>query len=374
MKPKMMRKILLLEPYFTGSHASWALGFQRSSRHQVDILSLKGQFWKWRMHGGAVTLARQFNESDNTPDLIIATDMLDLTIFLALTRQRTSGIPVALYFHENQLAYPWSPEDRDIAQKRDQHYGFINYASSLAADAIYFNSAFNRDSFIRGLRPFLKHFPDYNELATIEDIASKSSVLPLGLDLARFDIAKQCKADGPPIILWNHRWEFDKNPSDFFKAINVLDDEGLGFRLVLLGENFRKVPAEFLAAKDRYGDRILHYGYAESQEEYAHWLWRSHILPVVSHHDFFGISVVEAVYCGCLPLLPKRLAYLEIVPKDLHATFFYTDFDDLLQRLREHVLNYDGRKVSPLQEEVDNYRWEKMSLVYDETMETILKS
>ena len=52
--------IVILEPYFTGSHASWANEYKAYSRHQVTILSLKGQYWKWRMHGGAVTLADKF--------------------------------------------------------------------------------------------------------------------------------------------------------------------------------------------------------------------------------------------------------------------------------------------------------------------------
>ena len=51
-------KILILEPYFTGSHKQWALGYKKYSKHEVNILSMKGQFWKWRMHGGAVTLAK----------------------------------------------------------------------------------------------------------------------------------------------------------------------------------------------------------------------------------------------------------------------------------------------------------------------------
>ncbi|MDX1521413.1 MAG: DUF3524 domain-containing protein, partial [Anaerolineae bacterium] len=134
-------KILLIEPYYTGSHAAWTDGYAKYSQHQVDILSLPGRFWKWRMHGGAVTLARKFLASTLRPDLILATDMLDLTTFLALTRERTSGIPTAIYFHENQLTYPWSPTDRDIPLNRDKHYGFINYTSALAADAVLFNSA-----------------------------------------------------------------------------------------------------------------------------------------------------------------------------------------------------------------------------------------
>jgi hypothetical protein len=148
-------RILLVEPYYTGSHASWAKGYAQHSQHQIDILSLRGRFWKWRMHGGAVTLAREFLASGLTPDLILVTDMLDLTTFLALTRQRVADIPTVIYFHENQLSYPWSPTDRDIAQKRDKHYGFINYVSALAADVVLFNSRYHQESFLATLSKLL---------------------------------------------------------------------------------------------------------------------------------------------------------------------------------------------------------------------------
>ena len=90
-------KILIIEPYFTGSHKQWAEGYKRHSSHEIKILSLKGQFWKWRMHGGAITLAKMFDAMDWLPDLILATDMLDLNTFLSLTRDKSNGIPTALY-------------------------------------------------------------------------------------------------------------------------------------------------------------------------------------------------------------------------------------------------------------------------------------
>ncbi|MFA6687806.1 MAG: DUF3524 domain-containing protein, partial [Desulfuromonas sp.] len=52
--------IALLEPFMTGSHAAWAQGYAAHSQHKVEIFNLEGKHWKWRMHGGAVTLARQF--------------------------------------------------------------------------------------------------------------------------------------------------------------------------------------------------------------------------------------------------------------------------------------------------------------------------
>ena len=58
-------KILYLEPYYTGSHQQWIESYKKHSAHAVDILKLPGNKWKWRMHGGAITLAKMFNEYIN---------------------------------------------------------------------------------------------------------------------------------------------------------------------------------------------------------------------------------------------------------------------------------------------------------------------
>ncbi len=363
--------ILIIEPYFTGSHAAWARGYQKYSSHHVEILSLKGQFWKWRMHGGAVTLARRFSSQNTEPDLILATDMLDVTTFLALTRDRTHNTPVALYFHENQLAYPWSPDDRDVSQNRDKHYGFINYSSALAADRVFFNSAYNRNTFLTLLEPLLKHFPDYNELESLAKIREKSSVLPLGLDLSRFDKYRVEQVNEPPILLWNHRWEHDKNPADFFRAANRLEKSGVDFRLAILGENFRNSPKEFDRALKRHKDRIVQWGFVKKFSEYAQWLWRADIVPVTSVHDFFGISVAEAIYCGCVPLLPNRLAYPELVPPG-ESNCFYENFDEFVKKLEFLITNRGEVKL--LSEAVEQFKWENMAPVYDATFESMIRA
>lgn len=257
--------ILIVEPYYTGSHATWAEGYKKNSSHNVEILSLPGRYWKWRMHGGAVTLAGDFMARGLRPDLILATDMLDLTTFLALTRPLSDGIPTAIYFHENQLTYPWAPDDRDRAKGRDGHYGFINFASALAADRVFFNSAFHRDSFLEALLRYLKAFPDFNCSSCVEEIRKKSAVLYVGLDFTALDEAT-AGADiktpqGPPLILWNHRWEHDKNPEEFFRALYILMDRGYDFEAVILGENFKKRPLVFDEARTRLGSRALHFGF-----------------------------------------------------------------------------------------------------------------
>mgnify|MGYP000456988033 CR=1 FL=1 len=37
---------------------------------------------------------------------------------------------------ENQITYPWSPQDEDVKYQRNNQYGFINYTSALAADQV----------------------------------------------------------------------------------------------------------------------------------------------------------------------------------------------------------------------------------------------
>jgi glycosyltransferase involved in cell wall biosynthesis len=376
-------QILLLEPYYTGSHAAWADGYAAHSRHQVTVLGLPGRFWKWRMHGGAVTLARQFMEMDAemdvAPDLLLATDMLDLTTFLALTRARTHHVPTALYFHENQLSYPWSPGDRDARQGRDVHYGFINYASALTADALFFNSAYHLDGFFDELPRLLKHFPDYNELDSLTTLRARSQVLPLGLDLRRFDEQRsaaggQRLAVDQPLILWNHRWEYDKNPEEFFRALFVLAERGLDFGLVILGESFRQQPGEFLEAQRRLGERVRHAGYAPDFSDYARWLWRADLLPVTSRHDFFGSSVVEAIYCGCFPFLPRRLSYPELIPPEYHDLCFYRDFDDLVDRLASAIEHGAPLQPAVLQNAAARFDWHALAPLYDERLEAVAEN
>lgn len=357
--------ILLLEPFGGGSHLKWAEGYRVASRHQVTLMTLPGRHWKWRMHGAAITLARRAVqiEEDLGPDLILATDMLDLATFLGITGTRFADIPVALYFHENQLAYPWSPEDADVQLQRDRHYAFLNYTSALAADRIYFNSPYNRDSFLGGLPAFLKAFPDHRNMETVAELEARQQVLPLGMNLRHLEAGKPRPTTGDgPVLLWNHRWEYDKGPDEFFQALYQLQAEGMAFQLIVLGEAFSRSPGVFAEARERLADRILHWGYAESAAEYADWLATADVLPVTSRQDFFGGSVVEAMYAGCVPLLPHRLAYPMHIPTPYQPDLLYTG--DLLPALRK--LLTDGIPDLPTQNWVAGYDWNALATVYDE--------
>ncbi len=322
------------------------------------------------MHGGAVTLAQKFLAASTLPDLLIVTDMLDLTTFLALTRHKTAHLPVVVYFHENQICYPWSPKDRDILQKRDHHYGFINYSSALAADLVVFNSIYHQTAFFDELPRFLRQFPEPQELSSVATIQAKSHVLHLGLDLQKFD-SPECRhvpqeiSDGTPLLLWNHRWEYDKNPETFFQALFKLDEKGLDFCVAILGEHFRQQYPIFDTARKTLKDKIVHYGYEKNFASYAQWLHRADIIPMTSRQEFFGASLVEALYCGCYPLLPRRLTYPELISQKTYPDIFYGNFDELVEKLAKALLSIETIRQQSFRHCVEPYSWQHMAPAYD---------
>ncbi len=359
-------KVALIEAFYGGSHKAWAKGFQSHLDFNTCIFSLKDAYWKWRMHGGAVTLAKEYNNADFDADLILATDMLDLSTFLSLTRQKSMNLPAAIYFHENQLAYPWQEGDRDAKDGRDLHYAFINYSSALCADRVYFNSEYNMNSFLEGLELMLRFYPDHRNLDSIKSIRNKSELLPLGLDLKRFD-AFERKQNKVPSILWNHRWEHDKNPEEFFDSLIELKEEGLEFELIILGERYATVPEVFEKAKEVLKEEIIQFGYAQSFDEYAQWLKRSDILPVTSNQDFFGISVVEAVYCGAFPVLPNRLAFPELFEK----SFSLYEPGAFKDRLREAIKGFAGLKQQFDAKDLVRFDWSSLRHTYHQSLSAL---
>lgn len=358
-------KLLLLEPYYGGSHRVWADGYQQHSRHDVSLITLPAQYWKWRMQGGAISLANMINSK---PDVILASDMMDLSIFRSLTYKQLGDVPTAFYFHENQLTYP-----QNERQAHGYRYGFINYVSALTADVNYFNSEYHRDVFLDELPRLLKHFADYNELQTLDTIRQKSFVLPPGMDLIRYDSFKPLAKipNEKPLILWNHRWEEDKNPQLFLSALYQLADAGYDFEVAITGENFYHGSADFANAKTRLGKHIIQMGYIESEADYAKLLWQADYIVSTAYQDFFGISVAEAIYCECIPILPYRLNYPYLIPPEYHSACLYQD-DNLVDLLKAHLENRIQVDRMSIKAKIAHYDWTILVQQYDDNLEALV--
>jgi len=366
--------ILALEPYYGGSHRAFIDGLSKASEHNWTLLTLPAHKWKWRMRHSAITFASQITElmeKRQSWDLLFCSDMLNLAEFVAMAPAGIAGLPKVIYFHENQLTYPVRVED-----ERDYQFAMTNLTGALAADSVWFNSQFHLDSFLDALAKFLKSMPDHQPFGAIEKIRVKSSVYPPGI--ADFP-ARKARKPGPLRILWAARWEHDKNPEDFFKALEILKVKNVPFRIIVIGQSFRDRPEIFEQAHHSFQHLIDYWGYQQSRDDYERALCDADVVVSTANHEFFGISVLEAAAAGAYPLVPNRLSYPEILGLgriEGAEQFFY---DGTVQNLADKLIGLADRIKKDVLWPVaitptiltDHLKWHNLAHRYDEALEQI---
>lgn len=315
--------ILILLPYGGGSHTYWASTIKKYSAHQVKILEMPGRFWKWRMHGSASYFAKLVNEIDEKFDYILTTSMMNVLEFKGALNERNRSIPIHLYFHENQFAYPVSSKDPDQKSERLEHYQFIQLQSFIAADKVYFNSEYNRQTFLKGANSLLKKLPDFKEHLESK-LQRPSKIWKVFIPTNDFTTTKKTTEI---IFIWNHRWEEDKNPKDFFKVLKNLKGEGLSFKLIVCGKE--STNDNFIQAKKEFHQEIIHFGEAKSRSEYLELLKLATHSIITSNHDFYGISAIELILSGVKTYFPNRLAYPEHFSQSIWKKISYKNINEI---------------------------------------------
>lgn len=328
----MSKRILLLSAYDAQSHRYWYQQLvQGFSDYQWTILTLPGRYFAWRTRGNSLSWA--FSKQDileQQYDLLLTTSMVDLSALRGFVPNLAS-IPTIVYFHENQFAYPSSDHARKSIEP-----AILNLYTALCADKILFNSHFNRDTFLGGVEVLLRKLPDEVPKGIYERLNERSSVLPVPIKEQAF--VSNSRESGSLILLWNHRWEYDKGPEQLLDLVVALDLLKVDFKLVILGQAFRKVPESFAVIEGEFSSYLLQMGYVEDPVEYRQWLARADVVISTAIHDFQGLAIMEAVAAGALPLLPNRLAY----PEWFDEQYLYRDTDHLsllIQKLSEAKKN-----------------------------------
>jgi hypothetical protein len=79
--------------------------------------------------------------------------------------------------------------------------------------------------------------------------------------------------------------------------------------------------------------------------------------------------VAEAVYCGCLPILPNRLAYPQFVPAAYRDLCLYEDEAGLEARLAYAIMHVEEARAISLRGQVAGYDWAQMAPETDRVME-----
>ena len=357
-----MKRILILEPYFGGSHKHFLEGLRKYVSADYLLFTLPARKWKMRMQLSAPWFVQQI-ETLPVPkrhfDTVLCSTFVDVAVLRSLLLRIdgwNNDAKVLTYFHENQFVYP-----QRFDQSPQYQFSSINFHSALASDGIAFNSVYNRDSFLGGCGRKLKVASDMKFPGIVEELANKSRILFPGIDFSEIDKNKWKTSTDIPVIVWNHRWEHDKDPESFFLALEQLEQRGIDFRLIVLGQSFNNSPECFAQSEVKFKDKILHYGFAQSYKEYVEFLSHGDIVVSTSMHEFYGISIIEAVRAGCYPVLPNRLSYPELFErKYLYADRSLTDMLETLIARKCRLAQKTAKEMT------DGFSWEVLQNFYSE--------
>lgn len=361
-----MARLLFIEPFHGGSHRAFADGLAARSRHEVELLALPGRNWKWRMRGAAPLLAEKAAALPGGAELLFASSMLNLAEFRGLAPRRFARLPAILYFHENQLTYPL-PE----REKRDLHFALIQVTSLLAADRVLFNSEHHRREFRGALPGLLAALPDHKPRAALDRLDRLSSVTRPGVERPPGERRAAAGASGGGegrTIVWNHRWEHDKGPDRLLALVRRLRERGTPFRLVVTGAGHRERADVFAQLPDAAGPHLAHVGFVENRDEYGRLLHGADIVLSTARHEFFGISVLEAVMAGAFPVLPRALSYPELLDPERFRESYYDSFDGMVEGV-ERALRSERLETGPLRREAERYSWGRAIDTFDDLID-----
>ncbi|MFT7560073.1 MAG: glycosyltransferase involved in cell wall biosynthesis [Flavobacteriales bacterium] len=367
-------RALVLSAYDAQSHCYWHQGLIHNFPEiEWQLLSLPPRYFSWRIRGNSLFWAIDRRETlIQAYDFILATSMVDLSTLIGLCPE-LARVPTILYFHENQFTYPLSG-----SQHKSIEPAMVNLYSALAATVVYFNSAFNRSSFLDGVEKALSRFPDFVPDGVVQILADKSQVLCVPLmnsaftaidaeaitgQLLREDIKNEklervkshmeirgtdfrntellvpkslstesLDTEKPYEILWNHRWEYDKGPDRLLAYIKALPSD-LPLLFHIVGQSFARIPPEFDQIKNLLVQRgwLGEWSYVSLDSDYCRLLSRADAVLSTAVHDFQGLSVLEAVAAGCVPIVPDRLAYIEYIDASYRYESCDADEDEFTQ-------------------------------------------
>ncbi len=301
-------KILLLSAYDADSHKYWRQQLVANlPEYEWTQLVLPGRYFNWRIRGNSLQWAlEQQTVLRAGYDLVIATSMVDLSALKGFVPQLAST-PSIVYFHENQFAYPQGQGGHAFLEPK-----MVNLYSAFAADKLLFNSEYNRQSFLLGVAEFTNKLPEKLP-GLVTKLRQKSDRIPVPITLYQ-QAADGCrKVQGIPQLVWNHRWEYDKGPELLLACVDELQRRNIAFKLHLLGQQFRRIPKALKSLQDKHRHCLGEVGFVTSRSDYEALLGQSDYVLSTADHEFQGLAVGEAIQCGCLPLLPDRLSYPELV-------------------------------------------------------------
>ena len=361
-------RVAIIEPWFGESHATHFSGVAKHTVHDASLTTLPARKWRWRMRTGAYHLSKPLTHLEGRQDVLLVSDYVNLPV-LKCFAPHLAGVPTAVYFLENQLTYP-----KGTRHTADFEFMAINVLTCLAAEQSVFCSKRQQDDMMAAIPTFLKHDAEADPDDIVRRIAAKSRIIPIGVDLERFDRARKSRTDrtGRPLrIVWPHRFEHDKNPDDFYEVVKTLDDEGLPFELSVIGLSYRDLPQSLQEMRERLSHRIVDWGFLKG-DAYPNALAASDLVLSTAWQETQGLAVIEAIRAGCDPLLPDRLSYPEVLGPVLSEKHLYRCKGDLRRRLRWMMRHPERvRATSNHWRAMERFGWSVVGPQFDQLFEDL---
>ncbi len=157
-------------------------------------------------------------------------------------------------------------------------------------------------------------------------------IFVVGSPLDSQEIQNHAQPKDYDLIIFNHRMNIDKNPVYFLRLVK---DLSRFFPQAKFRISTSQTELEFWGSIDQnlvspLNETMARYpslkiAFNTSRSEYLDLINRAYIAPCFSVHETFGYSVAEALAAGCLPIVPSRLTYPELVKNDGELLYPSTD-------------------------------------------------
>ena len=350
-------KVLALEPWDAGSHRSVRESITRHSRHAWHWITRPGRGARWRLRYGGIDFAaeaHELSERGSKYDAVFVSGLCSLSDFRAAAPSEIRNLPHILYMHENQASYPVSEAVDRRTIDRDSHLAFTNLASIEGSDKVLWNSIYNQQSFIEEMGIMMRRAPESIGDGWQRRLEEKSVTAwpPVEIDDLvgeqvlhnSEDVSYPALAQGARKrvrVAWPRRWEHDKGCDELLRRIEThRDDEEFDFQWVILGERYQRMPAAMHVILDQHADVLDHSPEYATRASYLQKLSTCDWVTSTALHEFFGIAVVESLLSGCLPWLPDRLSYPELLPQgciDYTPWNMPINHDEVRESIRQHL-------------------------------------
>ena len=141
--------VVVLEPWYQGSHRSWVKGWRSHSNHSIRVIDGTDAGWRRSLVTAPTRFAEAINGAAKPIDALVASTPIDLASVLGLIDRSTYRPPTLLYMHESQIGYPPGP-------KGGRPYrAMVNDLNSImSADKVAVATQYHADLLRKGMPTF----------------------------------------------------------------------------------------------------------------------------------------------------------------------------------------------------------------------------